>query len=83
MIEHRSHIYGVIGEFEKPEQLVHAAAKIREAGYRYYECYTPFPVEGHAGGHGNAAQYGSADHSDRRPGRRAERFWLSILGERL
>ena len=46
MIEHRSHIYGVIGEFEKPEQLVHAAAKIREAGYRYYESYTPFPVEG-------------------------------------
>ena len=46
MIAHRSHIYGVIGEFEKPEQLVHAATKIREAGYRYYECYTPFPVEG-------------------------------------
>lgn len=46
MIEQRSHIYGVIGEFEKPEQLVHAAAKIREAGYRYYESYSPFPVEG-------------------------------------
>ena len=46
MKEHRPHIYGVIGEFEKPEQLVHAATKIREAGYRYYECYTPFPVEG-------------------------------------
>jgi hypothetical protein len=46
VIEQRSHIYGVIGEFEKPEQLVHAAAKIREAGYRYYESYTPFPVEG-------------------------------------
>jgi hypothetical protein len=46
MIEQRSHIYGVIGEFEKPDQLVHAAAKIREAGYRYYEAYSPFPVEG-------------------------------------
>jgi hypothetical protein len=46
VIAHRSHIYGVIGEFEKPEQLIHAAEKIREAGYRYYECYTPFPVEG-------------------------------------
>lgn len=44
-MQHRSHIYGVIGEFEKPEQLVHAAAKIREAGYRYYEAYSPFPVE--------------------------------------
>ena len=28
MIEHRSHIYGVIGEFEKPEQLVHAAGSM-------------------------------------------------------
>ena len=46
MIEQRSHIYGVIGEFEKPEELVRAAAKIREAGYRYYESYSPFPVEG-------------------------------------
>jgi hypothetical protein len=46
VIEHRSHIYGVIGEFETPGQLVHAAAKIREAGYRYYESYSPFPVEG-------------------------------------
>jgi len=46
VIEHRSHIYGVIGEFEKPELLVHAAAKIREAGYRYFEAYSPFPVEG-------------------------------------
>jgi hypothetical protein len=46
VIEQRSHIYGVIGEFEKPEQLVHAAAKIREAGYRFYESYSPFPVEG-------------------------------------
>jgi len=39
-------VYGVIGEFEKPEQLVHAATKIREAGYRYFEAYSPFPVEG-------------------------------------
>jgi hypothetical protein len=46
VIQHRSHIYGVIGEFESPEQLVRAAAKIREEGYRYYECYTPFPLEG-------------------------------------
>lgn len=45
-MEHRSHIYGVIGEFEKPEHLVHATAKIREAGYRYFEAYSPFPVEG-------------------------------------
>jgi len=42
----RSHIYGVMGEFETPEQLIHAAEKIREAGYRRLDAYAPFPVEG-------------------------------------
>ena len=56
MIAHRSHIYGVIGEFEKPEQLVHAATKIREAGYRYYECIHSIPSGRPAGGHGHAPQ---------------------------
>lgn len=46
MKQARSHIYGVIGEFEKPEELVRAAAKIHEAGYRWFEAYSPFPVEG-------------------------------------
>jgi len=26
---HRSHIYGVMGEFETPEQLIHAVEKVR------------------------------------------------------
>ena len=46
MIEHRSHIYGVVGEFENEHQLIHAAEKAREAGYRRIEGYAPFPVEG-------------------------------------
>jgi len=47
MIEqHRSHIYGVVGEFESEHQLLHAVGKVREAGYRRVEAYTPFPVEG-------------------------------------
>jgi len=46
MKEHRPHIYGVLGEFEKPEQLVHAVEKVREAGYRRLDAYSPFPVEG-------------------------------------
>lgn len=46
MIEHRSHVYGVMGEFETPEQLIHAARKVREAGYRHVDAYAPFPVEG-------------------------------------
>jgi len=45
-VEHRSHIYGVMGEFETPEQLIQAAKKTREAGYRHVDAYAPFPVEG-------------------------------------
>jgi hypothetical protein len=39
-------IYGLLGEFLTPEQILHAAAKAREAGYKYISAYTPFPVEG-------------------------------------
>ncbi len=42
----RSHIYGVMGEFETPEKLIHAVEKVREAGYRRFEAFSPFPVEG-------------------------------------
>jgi hypothetical protein len=43
---HRSHIYGVMGEFSSPEELIHAVEKVREAGYRRVNAYSPFPVEG-------------------------------------
>ncbi len=42
----RSHIYGVMGEFSTPEELIHAVEKVREAGYRRLDAYAPFPVEG-------------------------------------
>jgi len=46
MIEHRSHIYGVMGEFETAKQLIQATEKTRAAGYRRIDAYAPFPVEG-------------------------------------
>lgn len=46
MIDQRSHLYGVVGEFEDAALLVRAAAKAREAGYRDIDAYAPFPVEG-------------------------------------
>lgn len=46
MIEHRSHLYGLVGEFETPKQLITAAKKVREAGYQKIDAYSPFPVEG-------------------------------------
>src|SRR6266702_700503 len=45
-MEQQSHIYGVLAEFDTPEQLTHALEKTREAGYRRMDAYTPFPVEG-------------------------------------
>src|SRR5690242_10709889 len=45
-MEHRSHVYGVVAEFESGHDLIHAVEKTREAGYRRIEAYTPFPVEG-------------------------------------
>jgi Protein of unknown function (DUF3341) len=35
-----------MGEFGTPEQLIHAAKKTREEGYRHVDAYAPFPVEG-------------------------------------
>lgn len=46
MTEHRSLLYGVMGEFDSPEQILAAAKKAREAGYKHITAYTPFPVEG-------------------------------------
>ena len=46
MIEQRSHLYGVIGEFETPKQLLEAAKKMREAGYQCMDAFSPFPLEG-------------------------------------
>jgi Protein of unknown function (DUF3341) len=39
-------VYGVIGEFTDPHELVHAGRKIREMGYTKLDAMTPFPVHG-------------------------------------
>jgi hypothetical protein len=38
-------LYGFIAEFERPEDLVAAARRTHEAGYRRVDAYSPFPVE--------------------------------------
>ena len=43
-----SPIYGLLAEYEDPEQLVTAGRQARELGYRRMEAYTPFPIEGMA-----------------------------------
>jgi hypothetical protein len=39
-------VYGLLAEFATPEALLGAARRMREAGYRRIEAYSPFPVEG-------------------------------------
>jgi len=39
-------VYGLIAEFATPGQLLQAARRAREAGYRRMDAYSPFPIEG-------------------------------------
>lgn len=39
-------IHGIIGAFETPMELLHAAEKVRDAGFRRFEAYSPFPIHG-------------------------------------
>jgi len=41
----RPPIYGLMAEFSDPNELVAAARRAHEAGYRRMDAYTPFPVE--------------------------------------
>jgi ActD protein len=48
LVHHPRHpppLYGVIAEFETPSDLVHAARKTYEAGYRRINGYSPYPIE--------------------------------------
>jgi hypothetical protein len=38
-------LYGLMAEFDNPTELVEAARRTREAGYRRLDAYTPYPIE--------------------------------------
>src|SRR5690606_27450168 len=38
--------YGLLAEFDSPGALVEAAAHVRDAGYRKWDCHSPFPIHG-------------------------------------
>ncbi|MEX2045373.1 MAG: DUF3341 domain-containing protein [Opitutus sp.] len=38
--------YGLIATFHTAPQIYHAAEQVRDAGYRHWDCITPFPVHG-------------------------------------
>lgn len=37
-------LYGYAAEFDDPTQLVDATRAVREAGYKHFEAYTPYPI---------------------------------------
>ncbi len=39
-------LYGLMAEFDNPDDLLHAAHRAYEAGYRRLDAFTPLPVEG-------------------------------------
>ena len=39
-------IFGVLAEFDRPEDLVEAVRRARAAGYSRMDAYTPLPIEG-------------------------------------
>lgn len=38
--------FGLLAEFENPQILYTACEKVRDAGYKQWDAYTPFPVHG-------------------------------------
>ncbi len=38
-------LYGLMAEFENPNDLVDAARRVREAGFTKFDAYTPYPIE--------------------------------------
>jgi hypothetical protein len=38
--------YGILAEFETAADILHAAEKVRDAGFRKWDVFTPFPVHG-------------------------------------
>ena len=45
-MELQSDIYGLVAEFETPDELLAAAEKVRDAGFKKCDAYAPFPVHG-------------------------------------
>jgi hypothetical protein len=42
----KKRIYGLVAEFESPDQLLNAAHRAREAGYSSVDAFSPMPIEG-------------------------------------
>ena len=39
-------VYGLMAEFDTPGAVLHAAEQVRDAGYKRWDVFTPFPIHG-------------------------------------
>lgn len=39
-------IYGLMARFDSASEIFHAAEKVRDAGFKNWDCITPFPIHG-------------------------------------
>lgn len=39
-------VYGILGQFAGPNELLAAAEKVRDAGFKKFDCHSPFPIHG-------------------------------------
>ena len=39
-------VYGYLAEFKNASQLYKAAEKVRDAGFKKWDCYSPYPIHG-------------------------------------
>jgi hypothetical protein len=39
-------LHGYLAAFDTPADVLHAAARVRDAGFRHWDVHTPFPVHG-------------------------------------
>ena len=42
----RKRVYGYLAEFKNASQLYKAAEKVRDAGFKKWDCYSPYPIHG-------------------------------------
>ncbi|NQU42024.1 DUF3341 domain-containing protein [bacterium] len=46
MPESSGSLQGMVGVFDDPTPLLHMAGKARDAGWKHWDCHTPYPVHG-------------------------------------